>query len=242
MSDIKATESWYSDRMKTEITLTRWGHYGVPLLVFPTAGGDSEEVERHHLVTHLGPLVDAGRIKVYSCDSIAGRAMSSDAGTPEYRCWLFNQFQQAVANEVVPAIHADSGGPQGVIVAGASIGAFNAFALICRFPQLFRAAVCMSGTFDIERFVGGFTQDLYFSSPVHFLPDLHGPTLDMLRQRYVYFASGSGAWEDVGESWKAAGILGEKGVPNRVDDWGPEFDHDWPTWWKMLPTYVEQAL
>ena len=37
-------------------------------------------------------------------------------------------------------------------------------------------------------------------------------------------------------------MLGEKGVPNRVDDWGPDFDHDWPTWWQMLPTYVEQAL
>ena len=30
-------------------------------------------------------------------------------------------------------------------------------------------------------------------------------------------------------------------MPNRVDDWGPEYDHDWPTWWKMLPTYLEQA-
>jgi hypothetical protein len=29
-------------------------------------------------------------------------------------------------------------------------------------------------------------------------------------------------------------------VPNRVDDWGPEYDHDWPTWWQMLPEYLEQ--
>ena len=49
-------------------------------------------------------------------------------------------------------------------------------------------------------------------------------------------------WEDVGESWRAAEVLGAKGVPNRVDDWGPDYDHDWPTWWQMLPTYVSQAL
>src|SRR5262245_24807512 len=126
MGNMKATDRWYSDRMKQQISLARWGHFGVPVLVFPTAGGDAEEVERHHLVGHLAPLVDAGRIKVYSCDSVAGKAMSTDDGTPEYRCWLFNQFQQAVAGEVVPAIHADSAGPQAVIVAGASIGAFNA--------------------------------------------------------------------------------------------------------------------
>ena len=175
MSELKATERWYSDRMKHHLSLARWGHYGVPVLVFPTAGGDAEEVERHHLVGHLWPLVEAGRIKVYSCDSLAGAAMAKDEGSVEYRCWLFNQFQQAIANEVVPAIHADSAGPHDVIVAGASIGAFNALAMICRYPQLFRAAVCMSGTFDIQPFIGGFTDDLYFSSPIHFLPGLDGP-------------------------------------------------------------------
>ena len=49
------------------MTLARWGHYGVPVLVFPTAGGDAEEVERHHLVGHLWPgWSRTGRIKVYS--------------------------------------------------------------------------------------------------------------------------------------------------------------------------------
>ena len=37
-----------------------------------------------------------------------------------------------IAQEIVPAIHADSAGPQEVIAAGASIGAFNALALISR--------------------------------------------------------------------------------------------------------------
>ena len=239
MSDLKATERWYSQRMERDLTLTRWGHYGTPVLALPTAGGDSEEVERHQLVSHLWPMVEAGRIKVYSCDSVAGRAMAAHEGTPEFRCWLFNQFHQAVANEVVPAIHADSS-PTGVIVTGASIGAFNALALVCRFPELFRAAVCMSGTYDVERFVGGFTDDLFFSSPIHFLPGLEGPVLDALRRRFVVFASGSGRWEDVGGAWRAADVLGAKGIPNRVDDWGPDYDHDWPTWWQMLPTYLDQ--
>jgi esterase/lipase superfamily enzyme len=227
--------------MDQQINLARWGSYGVPVVVFPTAGGDAEEIERHHLLGHLAPLLDAGRIKVYSCDSIAGRAMASGDGSVEYRCWLFNQFQQAVAHEVVPAIQADTGGTAGgVIVAGASIGAFNALAMVCRFPDLFRAAICMSGTYDIEGFIGGFNDDLYFCSPLHFLPDLEGPALDLLRQRFVMLATGSGKWEDVGESWRAAEVLGAKGIPNRVDDWGPDYDHDWPSWWQMLPEYLEQ--
>jgi esterase/lipase superfamily enzyme len=239
---VKVTERWHSERMGQDLTLVRWGHYGVPVLLFPTAGGDAEEVERHHLVRFLTPMIDAGRIKVYSCDSAAGRAMARNEGSTEYRMWLFNQYHRAVAEEVVPAIHADSS-VQDIVVAGASIGAFNSLAMVCRYPHLFSAAVCMSGTYAIEKFIGGpFTEDLYFSSPLHFLPGLEGPLLEMLRRRFVILASGSGRWEDVGESWAAAKVLGDKGVPNRVDDWGDRYDHDWPTWWEMLPLYVDDLV
>jgi esterase/lipase superfamily enzyme len=61
-----------------------------------------------------------------------------------------------------------------------------------------------------------------------------------LQQRFAIFASGQGAWEDVGESWHAAHILGSKGIPNRVDAWGPEWDHEWPTWGRMLPQYLDE--
>ena len=240
---MKATEQWHSERTQRPMTLVRWGHYGVPVLLFPTAGGDAEEAERHHLVAKLGPLVEAGRVKVYACDSTAGRAMAVHEGSTQHRMWLFNAYQQAIAEEVVPAIHADSAGPQPVVVAGASIGAFNALAVLCRWPHLFSAAVCMSGTYAVDKFIGGpVTDDWYFSSPLHFLPGLEGPALDALRRRFVVLASGSGKWEDVGEAWSVAQVLGQKGVPNRVDDWGPGYDHEWPTWWEMLPLYLDDLV
>ena len=61
---VKVTEHWWSDRMEQELSLVRWGHYGVPVLLFPTAGGDAEEVERNHLDGCLAPMIEAGRIKV----------------------------------------------------------------------------------------------------------------------------------------------------------------------------------
>lgn len=241
---MKMIERWHSERLREQMTLARWGTYGKPVLIFPTAGGDAEEVERHKMIRFLQPLMDAGRIKAYSCDSIAGRVMFENIGTPEYRMSMFNAFHDAVAREIVPAIHTDCGGPIPIVVAGSSIGAFNSLAMICRYPHLVDAAVCMSGTYAIERFIGGgrLTDDLYFSSPLHFLPDLSGPALDMLRRRFVIFASGTGAWEDIGETWRAGDLLGSKGVPNRVDDWGPGYEHEWPTWWEMLPTYLNELV
>ena len=65
---MKTIERWHSDRLEQEFTVARWGHFGVPVLVFPTAGGDAEEIERHHLVDACGELLEAGRVKIYSCD------------------------------------------------------------------------------------------------------------------------------------------------------------------------------
>jgi esterase/lipase superfamily enzyme len=239
---VKATERWYSERLQHPISLARWGHYGVPVLVFPTAGGDAEEIERNGVVGACWPLVEAGRVKLYSCDSTAGHAMVSNAGPVEYRMWLFNQFHQCVINEVVPAIRADMAGDTSpVVAAGASIGAFNALAMVCRYPETFRAAVGMSGTYRIEQFLDEqMSQDLYFTSPLAFLPNLDGPQLDALRQRFVILASGQGAWENIDESWAAAEVLGSKGVPNRVDAWGQEWPHEWPTWRAMLPQYLDE--
>lgn len=239
---MKGWERWHSERLGQDITLARWGSFGRPVLVFPTAGGDAEEVEREGLVDACSELLASGRIKLYSCDSVAGRVMMHEIGTPEYRLWVLNQFHQTVYDEIVPAIRADSGGSEQLIVtAGASIGAFNAVATLCRYPDAFGAAVGMSGTYDVQRFYNGqYSEDLYFSSPHHFLPSLEGWQLDLLRQRFVVLATGEGRWETADYSWQMGQVLGAKGIPNRVDNWGPEWDHLWPTWHRMLPQYLQE--
>ncbi len=239
---MKATTRWHSPRLGADVTVVRWGAAGKPVLLFPTAGGDAEEVERFHLVEVLGPLLAQRRIKVYSCDSVAGQRLVSGEGSPAVRCRFQNLFQQFVYHEVVPAIRMDCRTPDiDVIATGASIGAFHALAALCRFPDVFSHAVGMSGTYDIARFIHGpVTEDLYFATPVYFLPQLDEAALAPLRRRFVIFASGEGRAEDIGESWRAAHVLGSRGVPNRVDSWGPEWHHDWVTWRRMLPQYLDE--
>ncbi|HEV2451381.1 MAG TPA: alpha/beta hydrolase-fold protein [Streptosporangiaceae bacterium] len=240
--DGKVAERWYSGRVQREITVTRWGTFGAPVLVFPSAGGDAGEAERYGLVGACEQLLADGRVKLYSVDSVAGQAMVSKAGPVEHRMWLLNQFHDCIRQEVVPAIHADLGGrAMDIITAGASIGAFNAVAVLCRYPDVFGAAIGMSGSYRIERFYDdAWSQDLYFSAPLQFLPGLDGPQLDQLRRRFAVLASGEGEWEDIGESWRMADALGAKGIPNRVDSWGPQWRHDWPTWRSMLPQYLRE--
>ena len=118
---MKVVKRWYSPRVEQEITVARWGTFGTPVLVLPSAGGDAEEIERNGLVDACGQLLAEGRVKLYSVDSVAGQAMIRRSGSPEHRLWLLNQFHDCVRREVVPAIPADLGGqPIEVIAAGTS--------------------------------------------------------------------------------------------------------------------------
>ena len=241
-SAMHVSTRWYSERVRREVTLNRWGHDGQPVLIFPTAGGDAGEIERFHVIRVLKDLIDAGRIRVYSCDSVGGQVWFTKEGSPEYRMWMQHQFHQYVKHELAPAIRRDCKDDDVTIWAsGASIGAFHSVAAVCRFPDIFSRALAMSGTFNILRFIETdfkYTEEYFVSSPLQFVPTLSGPHLEKLRERLILFATGEGRAENIGESWAMAKLLGQKRIPNRVDSWGPDWHHDWPTWRNMLPKYL----
>ena len=60
----------------------------------------------------LEPLLAAGRIKIYSCDSVAGRVFFDKQHSVEHRMYVMNQFHQYVKHEVVPAIRTDCKTPE----------------------------------------------------------------------------------------------------------------------------------
>ncbi len=227
------------------VLCVRWGWFGTPVLLFPTAGGDAEECERFKMIQVLEPLITAGRVKVYSCDSVGGKALTQRRDFPAgHFPRVQNQFDRFVAEEFVPWIRADCrSGDIGIITAGASIGAFNAVAALCRHPDLFTKAIGMSGTYDVSKWLDpdDLGLDFYYASPMHFLPGLRdSPQLAKLRERFVLIATGEGDYEDPAQSWALAHLLGGKGVPNRMDSWGKAYRHDWTTWRKMLPQYLAE--
>lgn len=237
----KRAERRLSRHAGREVLCVRWGWWGAPVLLFPTAGGDAEEVERMKLVHALRPLLDAGRIKLYSCDSLGGMELTRKGRTTASFAAAQNAFDRFVADEFVPWIRDDCGGQAlEIVTIGASIGAFNAVASLCRHPDLFSKAICLSGTYDLTKWLDPpYGVDFYFTSPMHFLPNAaEGPELAKLRSRSVVLATGGGPWEEPQQSWRLAHVLGSKGIPNRVDDWGPDYDHDWRTWREMAPKYL----
>jgi len=241
----KLKTSWHSDRLDKEVNVIRWGETGVPVLFFPTAAADAEECERFHMVSSLKDLLTAGRIKLYSVDSVAGSAWLKEDNSSGAAAHVQNCFDAFIYHELVPAIRSDCRDPEIEIIAtGPSIGAFNAVAAVCRHPDAFSTAICMSGTYDLSKFLEGpVTREYHDSSPLHFVPDMaEGHWMNRLRERFILITHGQGRWEEPAQSWRIAEVLGARGIPNRVDAWGEEWDHDWPTWRVMLPKYLDELV
>lgn len=209
----RVADRWHSPRLGREVGVVRWGNEGTPVIFFPTAAGDAEEVERFLMVDALAPLLEAGRIKLYSVDSVPGQVWLTEDNRAPMAIQIQNAFDGFVVEELVPAIATDGGGEEvEVIVTGASIGAYNALAAICRHPELFSHAICLSGTYELSKFVDGeMDEGWYSASPLHFVPDLAEDHKDLqrLRERFVLLAHGGAA----GRARRSPGALPPAWVP-----------------------------
>lgn len=233
--------TWTSARLSAPARVARWGHYGTPVLLYPTAGGDFEEIERFHLISALRELLQNGRIKVFSVDGLAARTWLRGRESPERCADVQSAYDAYIDNEVVPLIRRDCANESlEIIVAGAAIGACSAVASLCRLPRVFRAAIALSGIFELSKYLtSGFTPALAAVLPVHSLrAATQGQSAHDLRRRFVMLATGEGDYETPSESAQMAQALGAAGVPHNLELWGRHFAHSWNTWREMLPRYL----
>jgi esterase/lipase superfamily enzyme len=66
----KIVSSWHSPSLDKNMPIASYGHYGFALLLIPTAAADYLEYERFQLIDALAPMINAGKLKVFSIDSI----------------------------------------------------------------------------------------------------------------------------------------------------------------------------
>ena len=221
-----------------------YGHWGPPMLAFPTSHGDEWELERHGLIAAMSEFIDAGRIKVFCVGSNNHESFLDQRAHPFHRSWRQRVFDDYIRHEVVPFVHhhcRTAGIP--IATMGASLGAYHAANTLFRYPHLFKRCYALSGVYDLRRFMDGLYDDnFYFHNPVDYVANLSdGWTLDQLRSCEIRLATGSGPWERNGYTYEFSGILSRKGIRHYLDDWGPRGGHDWPYWQDMMREYLRQG-
>ena len=208
----------YSPAIGGEGSVIVHGHYGRPVLVFPSEGGSARDYESNGMVGAVGGLVGAGRAKLYCVDAFDSGERSG------YEAWIIDQ--------VVPFIHHDLGGAQDIVTTGCSMGAFHAANFVLRRADLFTLAICLSGNYEfgITGEVAGF----------------HGDHLEWIRSRASFLlVCGQGQWEDttgaLDSTKHLAWLLGEKGIRHELDLWGHDVPHDWPSWRAQIAHHLPRV-
>lgn len=218
-----------------------YGHYGFALLMIPTAAADFLEYERFGLIESLRPFIEAGKLKLYSINSINNESWMNFGAHPLHKTYMHKQWNHYVYDEVIPFIKSDSSWETPVYACGASFGALHSSNLFFKRPDLLDGCLAMSGVYDLTEYTRGyFDEDVYYNSPMHYMPNLEDhTTLELIRRSiHIHLFSGSGEYEDPESARRFAGILYGKGITYELDIWGAEWRHDWNTWRAALPHYL----
>jgi esterase/lipase superfamily enzyme len=223
-----------------------YGHWGRPLLVFPSELGRRWDWEDTGMIAALASLIEEGRVKVYCADGADEWTWRADDVPLEERARRHGEYERWITDTVAPFIHDETGGD--IIVTGSSFGAYHAANFTLKRADLFPLAVCMSGVYDVSVVGWGDRGDaVYFNNPLDYVQHLHGDHLDWLRMRAsLVLVCGQGQWEDTTgalESTKRfAGLLGEKGIRHELDLWGHDVPHDWPSWRAQIAHHLPRFV
>src|SRR4028118_818491 len=132
--------AWFSHRLGREMPIVAYGHAGYPLLMFPTAGADYLEYERFHLVDAIRHLIEAGRVRVYSINSVNRYSLLNEEASPQWKAELLSRYDAYITEDVLPLIRHDTGDANArPLVTGASLGRFFSANTSSPHPRLLRA-------------------------------------------------------------------------------------------------------
>lgn len=239
-------DGWFSPRLNKSMEIVTYGHYGFPLLLFPTAAADFLEYERFYVIEVIKEFIEAGKVKVFSINSINREGWLNRGTHPKYMAIRQAEYNGYITEEVVPYIWNSCQGRVGIITAGASLGAFHCANQLFRRPDLFDGMIAMSGSYDIRGYYQGdyYDENVYFNNPVDYLPQLNDEHhLPLLRQKsHIHIVTGQGNYENPNASRRLSAILSSKGIPHELDLWGYDMHHDWPTWRAMMRYYLAEKF
>ncbi|MGH8248419.1 MAG: esterase family protein [Gammaproteobacteria bacterium] len=232
---------WRSERLGRDMGVVVYGHWGPPLIAFPTSGGDEREHENQGMIAALADFLDAGRVKIFTAGSVNNESFYNKAAHPFHRSYVQKQFDEYVRWELIPFVQENCRTP-GIMVStmGASFGAYHAANTLFKHPDVVNRCFALSGIYDVRQFMdGSYDENFYYNNPVDYLANLTDPAvIERLNACEIRIATGSGPWENSSYSCQLSDVLRARGIRHFLDDWGPKGGHDWPFWKNQMREYL----
>lgn len=236
-----------SQAMGRNIHLWRYGHFGPPVIAFPSASGMAHEWESNGMIDALADWINAGKLKLYTVESNVSEAWTRKDNPPDWRIKRHQMYERFVMEELVPFIRNDCNVPDiPIALTGTSLGAFYAANLALKHPHIFRYALCLSGRYDATWMTDGYTNDdIFFNNPMAYVGGMEGEYLERVRQNtHLSLVCGQGKWEDgnIEDAQRLAMLLQNKGISHTLDLWGHDVSHQWPWWQRQARLHLANYL
>ena len=231
---------WLSPRMGREMEVLVWGESGAPVLVFPSSWGRFYEWKDFLMVDTLADKIDAGYIQLFGIDSFCSESWYNGRIHPRERVLRHNIWESYMLEEVIPFVRSRNPNPH-FITAGASFGAYLAANFAFKHPEVVTKTVGLSGSYSIKRLLDGYyDEDCYFNCPISYIAGLRDDRLlSLIRRMEISLVTSD---LDIGicreRTYDMSRVLSERGINHKLDDWGGQTVHDWPSWRKMIREYL----
>lgn len=224
---------FYSKYLDREIELMVFGSWGYPVLMFPSTLGRYYQVKDFGMIDAVRGMVEAGKVKIFSVDSIDADSWYGKHLHPAHRVKNYRLYDRFLHHELVPQILEECRVDR-IAVAGCSFGGFHGASYAFRHPDKVAFLMSMSGAFDLKTFMDGYyDEDFYFFNPVDYMAHEQG-----WRFGHMQIVLGTSEWDIcLNSNVQMSGILNHLGVAHWLNIWGWE-KHDWPLWQKMFPEYL----
>ncbi|MGH2410674.1 MAG: esterase family protein [Chloroflexota bacterium] len=230
---------WLSPRLSREMELLVFGHAGAAVLVFPTSMGRFFQYEDFGMVDALRHHIDQGWLQLFCVDGIDSESWYNTGMAPHDRAVRHGHYEEYLVQEVLPFIQ-NTNHSGFLTVTGNSFGAYHAVNFSLKHPWLVDRVIAISGSYGVPYLGGGYhDQEIYFNSPLDYLPNLGDPHyLNRLREQVMLYVM-VGGWRDICHegTLRMASVLANKGIPHRLDVWDQAW-HDWPWWRQMILKYI----
>ena len=231
---------WLSPSTGCEIRVRRLGNRGRPFVYFPGSDGDETEFERYEMLAAVSSWLDSGQAQFFSIDGRGPATLWNEGIPPVERIRGYAAFERYAADELLPWIAGMVPGEPPIVV-GSSYGAFVAANLLFKYPSKIGMACGLGGVYGMwHRLDGYHDDDVYFHTPLEYLPRLDDLEAIRATGGLTMFAGESDAWLD--STRRMGEVCRNKGLPHLVDVWAAPADHH-ERWWarqlqKFLGVYV----
>ena len=218
--------------------LLKFGHGGIPVIVFPTSMGRFYQYEDEAMIASVSSKIESGQLQMFCVDSVDSESWYNRSVPPRDRVLRHIAYEQYILHEVAPFILYQNARPQ-LAVTGCSFGGYHCVNFALRHPDLVTHCISMAGAFDIRSFLKGYyDENAYFNCPPDFLPDLNDAWYwERYQSMKIVLAVGE---RDIclNENLRLSGIMNSKSIPHHLDIWGNGTGHDWPWWREMAVKFL----